>query len=285
MLVIERTAGLRQQISDWRRAGARIALVPTLGNLHGGHQSLMQLARRIADRVVVSVFVNPTQFGLGEDYEDYPRTLESDRAKLMEVGVDLLFTPPVSEVYPNGHEASTHVEVPGMSDILCGAFRPGHFRGVATVVCKLLSMAQPDTAVFGEKDWQQLMVIRHMVEDLSLPVEIQGAPTVREDDGLAMSSRNRYLSEGERRVAPHLHRLMQLAATRVREGERPYAAIEQSCAGLLEREGFKTQYFAIRRGGDLMPPAPDDPVAGLRVIAAAWLGSARLIDNLAIASA
>jgi pantoate--beta-alanine ligase len=146
-------------------------------------------------------------------------------------------------------------------------------------------MAQPDTAVFGEKDWQQLMVIRHMVEDLSLPVEIQGAPTVREVDGLAMSSRNDYLSEDERRVAPNLYRIMQLAAARVGDGERPYSAIEQSCAALLEQEGFKTQYFVIRRGEDLMPPAPDDPVAGLRVIAAAWLGSARLIDNLPISSA
>jgi pantoate--beta-alanine ligase len=282
MLSFDRIADLRTQVRAWRQAGQRIALVPTLGNLHGGHQSLMQQAAENADRVVVSIFVNPTQFGLGEDYENYPRTLDSDRALLDESGVDVLFAPIVRDVYPNGHQASTHVEVPGISDILCGAFRPGHFRGVATVVCKLLNMVQPDLGVFGEKDWQQLMVIRHMVEDLTLPVEIQGAPTVREDDGLAMSSRNAYLSDGERCIAPGLYRVMQQAAGRVRDGERDLPAVEQSSSALLEGQGFTPQYFVIRRGEDLMPPSSDDGSDGFRILAAAWLGSARLIDNIPV---
>ncbi len=282
LLLIERIDDLRARIAEWRCAGERTALVPTLGNLHGGHQSLMEVARRQADRVVVSIFVNPMQFGLGEDYENYPRTMEADRERLEQVGVEVLFAPLLAEVYPNGYNDATHVEVPVLSETLCGAARPGHFRGVATVVCKLFNMVSPDIAVFGEKDWQQLTVIRRMVEDLTLPVQIVGAPTVREDDGLAMSSRNAYLSSAERLLAPALHRIMEEAAERVRSGAGDYPAIERAAMETLSEAGFRPDYFAVRRGDTLTEPIPGAPTSDLRILAAAWLGRARLIDNIAV---
>jgi pantoate--beta-alanine ligase len=219
---------------------------------------------------------------LGEDYENYPRTMEADTAALEEAGVDALFAPLVGEVYPNGFEESTHVEVPVLSDILCGAVRRGHFRGVATVVCKLFNMVLPDLAVFGEKDWQQLMVIRHMVSDLAMPVQIYGAQTIRETDGLAKSSRNQYLSAGERATAARLHATMDAAATRIRRGDRNFAAIESEALEDLAEAGFKPDYFAVRRAMDLMPPEEPDAFEDLRVLAAAWLGKARLIDNIPV---
>ena len=282
MLILERVADLRTRVAEWRGRGERVALVPTLGNLHGGHQSLMSAAAERADHVVVSIFVNPTQFGLGEDYESYPRTMDADIARLRESGVETLFAPLVTEVYPNGHQNSTHVEVPVLSDILCGAMRPGHFRGVATVVCKLLNMVAPDLAVFGEKDWQQLRVIERMVEDLALPVKIAGAATVREPDGLAMSSRNRYLTQTQRQQAPELYRTMQRAAARVQGGETRYANIEAQSTAHLRESGFAPDYFVIRRGVDLLEPGAEDNVEALRILAAAWLGEARLIDNIPV---
>ena len=215
---------LRQTLRDWRREGLSIALVPTMGNLHDGHISLLARAREIADRSVVSIFVNPIQFGRGEDYERYPSTLDADRAKLSAAGLDLLFAPNLAELYPGGIEEDTRVSVPALSDILCGEFRPGHFSGVATVVSKLLINTQPDYALFGEKDYQQVMVIRRMVRDLLFPVEIIGMPIIREADGLAMSSRNSYLKPAERRVAAGIYASLTRAADELRAQAQAIAA-------------------------------------------------------------
>jgi pantoate--beta-alanine ligase len=239
---------------------------------------LVQRARELADRVLVSIFVNPLQFAEGEDLDAYPRTMAADQAHLRELAVDLLFAPPVEELYHRPREEETRVLVPGISEILCGASRPGHFTGVATVVCKLFNMAQPDVAVFGEKDYQQLQVIRRMVEDLQIPVTIEGVPTVREADGLAMSSRNGYLTADERARAPALYQALQQAAADLQRGERDYARIEARAIAALENAGLRPDYFQIRRAADLQPPAADEPA--LVLLAAAYLGRARLIDNL-----
>jgi pantoate--beta-alanine ligase len=249
-----------------------------MGNLHAGHLGLMARGREVADRVVASIFVNPLQFGPSEDFAAYPRTLETDAVRLAEAGVDLLFAPTVEVMYPQGQEALTRIEVPGLSDILCGASRPGHFSGVATVVNKLFNQVQPDAAVFGQKDWQQLMVIRRMVADLDMPVEIIGVPTRREDDGLAMSSRNGYLSEQERQQAPQLFATLQAMAARLQTGERDFAAIEAEGGASLEAAGLKPDYLSIRRATDLVLPTDGD--TDLVILAAAYLGRARLIDNL-----
>jgi pantoate--beta-alanine ligase len=276
---LEAVSDLRAQVAQWRRAGLRIALVPTMGNLHAGHLDLVRRARERAERTVVSIFVNPLQFGEGEDFAAYPRTLEGDRRALVGAGADLLFAPGVGEVYPGGLATQTRVEVPGLSDILCGASRPGHFRGVATVVCKLLNMVQPDLAVFGEKDFQQLLVIRRMVADLSMPVEVLGAPTRREADGLAMSSRNGYLTPEERRRAPRLYRALEEAAAALRRGEPRAEAQRRALAGLRE-DGFAPDYLEVRRAADLGVPGPED--RDLVILAAGRLGAARLIDNLRV---
>lgn len=270
----------RRLIAQWRRAGARIALVPTMGNLHDGHLRLMQVARRRADRVVASVFVNPTQFGPGEDYHSYPRTLAADKRRLVGAGVDALFVPQPAAMYPRGEGVSTAVSVPGLSRQLCGAFRPVHFDGVTSVVLRLFNIVTPDVAVFGEKDYQQLVILRLMVADLHLPVRIVGVPTVREPDGLAMSSRNQYLTIGEREIAPRLHATLRGCAERLHAGERDYGAIEREATRRLEEVGFHPDYVAIRQAADLAPV-----LAGcreLRVLAAARLGRARLIDNIAV---
>ncbi len=272
---------LRATIGQWRKEGERIAFVPTMGNLHAGHLDLMQEAARQADRVVVSIFVNPLQFGEGEDFDAYPRTLEEDTRKLMELGVDLLFAPTVDTLYPSGQEVQTRVEVPALSDILCGASRPGHFVGVATVVCKLFNMVQPDLAVFGEKDYQQLMVIRRMVADLDMPVQIVGRSTVREPDGLAMSSRNGYLTADQRGAAPLLYRTLQSTAEALRRGDRDYTGLETAARKVLQEVGFRPDYYVIRRAGDLAPPGQSED--NLVVLAAAYLGTTRLIDNLIVA--
>jgi pantoate--beta-alanine ligase len=274
---VHEVAPLRAQIADWRRQG-RVAFVPTMGNLHAGHLALIEEARRHADRVVSSVFVNPLQFGEGEDFEAYPRTLASDAAKLEQVDTDLLFAPPVEVIYPRPPAEQTRVEVPGLSDLLCGASRPGHFVGVATIVCKLFNLVQPDVAVFGKKDYQQLMVIRRMVEDLDLPVEIVGLDTVREDDGLAMSSRNAYLSAEERRQAPLLHQTLRRVAERISAGETDLEALTRQAEQTLEAGGFRPDYFAVRRARDLRRALEQD--RELVILAAAFLGRARLIDNL-----
>ncbi len=281
MRIIDTTSALRDQVRQWRVRGERVALVPTMGNLHAGHLKLVAEARQAADRVVVTIFVNPMQFGAGEDLDSYPRTPEEDRAMLEQAGADLLFTPAVAEVYPRPPAQQTRVEVPGISDILCGASRPGHFVGVATVVCKLFNMVQPDVALFGEKDFQQLLVIRLMVLDLSLPIEIIGVPTEREADGLARSSRNGYLTSEERERAPALYQTLRAVADALAAGNSDYPALEQEAAQRLSNAGFRPDYISIRRASDLGPP--DGPEPDLVILAAAYLGKARLIDNLRVA--
>ncbi len=275
MQIIHSIPPLRETLKNWRAKGETIAFVPTMGNLHAGHIHLVEQAKSQADKVVASIFVNPAQFSAGEDFGAYPRTPEEDAAKLRATGTDLLFMPEAKEIYPG--DSATFVEVPGISDVLCGAFRPGHFRGVATVVCKLFNMIQPDVALFGEKDWQQLAVIRRMVADLHLPVRIIGIPTVREASGLAMSSRNAYLSAEEKRQAALLYQSLLAAKAALEAGERDYPAIEAAQAEFLRGAGFRPDYFAIRQP-DLA--APQDQSSDFVILAAAWLGRARLIDNL-----
>lgn len=277
---VSRIASIREQVADWRRAGEKVAFVPTMGNLHPGHLTLVTRARELSNRVVVSIFVNPLQFGEGEDLDAYPRTPEEDTAKLEEAGVDLLFLPEEREVYPRGREGVTFVEVPNISELLCGASRPGHFRGVATVVCKLFNIVQPDLACFGQKDFQQLAVLRRMVEDLNLPVQMVGVETVRENDGLAMSSRNGYLTQEQRGVAPALYRSLQSMGERLRSGESDYDALEKEGAEMLLQSGLQPDYLAIRRADDLLEPQGGE--TELVILAAAYLGRARLIDNLLI---
>lgn len=280
---VEQLQALRERRLEWWRAGHRVALVPTMGNLHAGHLALVRAAARRAERVVATVFVNPLQFGAGEDLGSYPRTLERDAAMLHEAGCSLLFAPCEAEVYPRGRGGQTFVEVPGLSRELCGASRPGHFRGVATVVAKLFNMVQPDVALFGEKDFQQLLVIRRMTADLDLPVEIVSVPTVREADGLAMSSRNGYLSRAERTIAPELHQTLVAAEARLRCGA-VIGEVEQAAKDRLATAGFAPDYVSVRRRCDLAPPkrgAADSQDGALVILAAAWLGRARLIDNIA----
>ena len=277
MITLHKIDQLRRQVALWRQAGQCIALVPTMGNLHTGHLQLVDRARQLADRVIATIFVNPLQFGQGEDFESYPRTLEDDSQKLEEYATDLLFAPAVSEVYQRPQTEQTIVRVPGLSDILCGQFRPGHFAGVATVVCKLFNMAQPDVAVFGEKDYQQLMVIRRMVEDLQIPVQIEGMATVREADGLAMSSRNGYLTVQERAKAPAVYQVLTQTAEALQAGDQDFKSLEESAWNSLENAGLRPDYFQIRRAQDLQ--SPDKEEKDLVILAAAYLGAARLIDN------
>jgi pantoate--beta-alanine ligase len=271
---------LRETIQGWRAVGETTALVPTMGCLHQGHMSLVRLASECAERVVVSVFVNPTQFGPGEDFDRYPRALENDRRRLSRGGVDIMFAPDVDEMYPFGVEQATRVSVPGLSKILCGSDRPAHFDGVTSVVGRLFAIVQPDVAVFGQKDYQQLVIIRRMVADLHIPVSIIAAPTQRDKDGLALSSRNRYLSEAERATAPALHRALAAIRERLLAGERDYARLEADGLAGLQAAGLRPEYFAICKAGDLSPPDPDSEY--LVVMAAARLGAARLIDNVLI---
>ncbi len=280
MQSITTIADLRRRVSLWRQAGERIALVPTMGNLHAGHLQLVETARQQANHVVVSIFVNPMQFSdaSGGDFEHYPRTFEVDQKKLMESGVDLLFFPAQEEMYPAGFKNVTRVMVPGISDILCGVFRPSHFVGVATVVAKFFNMVQPDVAVFGEKDYQQLLVIRRFTEELCFPVEIIGVPTVREADGLAMSSRNQYLSAEERQRAAALYRTLQTAKERLISGEGDIAAIESDAEKTLREAGFCPEYFTVCRADDLQPATTAD--TALVILTATWLGETRLIDNI-----
>jgi len=280
LIRIERVAELRRQVAEWKAVGERIAMVPTMGNLHAGHLRLVASAQELADRVLVTLFVNPMQFSPGEDLDTYPRTPEADSARLEEIGSDLLFIPPVSEVYSQSQGEETRVEVPGISDLLCGASRPGHFVGVTTVVCKLFNMAQPDLALFGEKDFQQLMVIRRMTEDLHIPVEVVGVPIVRESDGLAMSSRNGYLTADERGRAPTLYRVLGAVANHLRDGAVDYAKLERGAIRSLQEAGFRPDYFRVLRAPDLGEPRRVD--RELVILAAAYLGKARLIDNLVV---
>lgn len=268
---------LRRHVAQWRSAGQKVAFVPTMGNLHAGHGSLVEQAARRADRVIVSIFVNPLQFGPNEDFAAYPRTPLEDRKLLESLGADLLFTPEVDEMYPRGQATSARVQVPGLDEILCGAFRPGHFTGVATIVAKLLNLVQPDVALFGEKDYQQLMIIRRTVIDLCMPMEIVGVPTTREADGLAMSSRNRYLTDAERRVAPQIFAELERARMAIEAGSREFAALEQAGLAGLRQAGFRPDYFAILDAATLGPPADSKDLV---VLTAARIGRARLIDNV-----
>jgi len=271
---------LRVVMRGYRANGEITAFVPTLGNLHDGHLSLVRKAKEVADRVVVSIFLNPTQFDKPEDLANYPKTLENDLALLKEENVDLVFLPNVEEMYPQG--GVTRVEVDGISEILEGDSRPGHFSGVATIVAKLFNLVQPDSSIFGEKDYQQLMLIRRMEKDLDFGIEIISAPTAREESGLAMSSRNNYLSKDQReKIAPYLYKALreikdQVTATK----ELDYLALQKSTAKKLNKIGFKTDYIEIRNAIDLSVATQSDKE--LVVLASAWLGKARLIDNLRI---
>jgi len=281
MQTLNTIAALREALKPARLAGKRIALVPTMGNLHRGHLRLVETARQQSDIVVASIFVNPLQFGANEDLDSYPRTLKEDQDRLTAAGCDLLFAPEVQEVYPEGQENQTLVEVPGLSDLHCGASRPGHFRGVTTVVCKLFNIVQPDLAVFGLKDYQQVAVIRKMVRDLCIPVEILGVPTERAESGLALSSRNAYLSADELKVAPLLQQTLQQTAQSVRSGNTDYQALEEQAQQQLEASGFRRDYYRILCRDSLLPPEAGQN-GPLVILAAARLGSARLIDNIEI---
>jgi pantoate--beta-alanine ligase len=280
MDTVATNAAVRERVRAWQRDGYRVAFVPTMGNLHAGHVSLIEAARHHGDRFVASIFVNPMQFGPNEDFAHYPRTPRDDERMLAEAGCDLMFMPDVAEIYPGGSERATRVEVPGLSRILEGELRPGHFEGVTTVVAKLFHIVEPQIAVFGEKDFQQLTIIRRMVAELCMPVEIIAAPTVRDADGLAMSSRNQYLSPAERQLAPGIYATLSVAGRRLAAGDADYASIERAGFTALESAGLRPDYFAIRRAADLAPPAGSE--RELVVLTAARMSKARLIDNIRV---
>ncbi|NQZ80860.1 MAG: pantoate--beta-alanine ligase [Colwellia sp.] len=267
---------LRQQISTWRQQGFTISFVPTMGNLHAGHISLVTAAHKHADKVVASIFVNPMQFGVNEDIENYPRTMESDQQKLTAAGTDLLFTPTPEIIYPKGLDKQSYVEVPNVSDGYCGESRPGHFRGVSTVVCKLFNLVQPDVACFGLKDYQQVQVIQTMVEDLSMPIKIIPVATVRETSGLALSSRNGYLTEEELKIAPALSQNIQWLAKQVATNN-DFIGLAKQAASFIDNAGMKTDYIHICHARTLQPASEDDKE--IVILAAAHCGKARLIDN------
>jgi pantoate--beta-alanine ligase len=281
MITIDRISALREQVRKWRADGDRIGFVPTMGSLHAGHMSLLSAARFRADRVIASVFVNPLQFGPGEDFERYPRTPDDDARLLADAGCDVLFLPAAHEIYPDGNQSATRVTVKSLAEILDGVHRPGHFDGVATVVAKLFGIVQADVAVFGEKDYQQLAVIRRMTLDLEIPVEIVGAPTVRSPDGLAMSSRNRYLSDTERAVAPRINASLRGVAGRIDAGDHDYARLAEWGASELRAAGMQPDYFEVRDAATLLAPVAS--TRELVILTAARLGKARLIDNLRVA--
>lgn len=280
MLVVDSKQELAEHIAEWRHNEEHVALVPTMGSLHAGHLALVELAREHAERVVVSIFVNPTQFAEGEDFDKYPRSLERDTLWLKTTAADMIFAPDVSTVYPFGIENATTVCVPGLTENFCGASRPGHFDGVTTVVARLFALVQPDIAVFGQKDYQQQLVIRRMVEDMNLPVSIITSETVREDDGLALSSRNAYLDDEQRATAPALYEELSSVGQELQNGRRNFSELESAAQQRLVDVGFDVEYFAIRRALNL--EIPDRDCDDLVVIAAARLGEARLIDNVVV---
>lgn len=279
MNTVKTVRELRAAVARARGEGKRIALVPTMGNLHAGHAALVTKASQRADFVVASIFVNPLQFGPSEDLDKYPRTLAADQEKLLNAGCHLLFAPTVEEMYPDGMDGQTRLHVTGVSEGLCGGSRPGHFDGVATVVCKLFNMVQPDMALFGEKDFQQLAVIRKLVRDLNLPIQIFGEATVRAEDGLALSSRNGYLTEEQRALAPVLQRTLKQLAERIRQGERDFPALLSEGCQQIEAAGLRIDYLEARESAGLRPATAQDHQ--LVILVAAFLGTTRLIDNLA----
>lgn len=280
MIVATNKEELEEQLTEWRQNGDHVALVPTMGNLHSGHVSLVDLAREHAERVVVSIFVNPTQFGEDEDFEDYPRTLERDTRRLKRPAADMIFAPDVDTMYPFGLKDATTISVPRITENFCGASRPGHFDGVTSVVARLFALVQPDVAIFGQKDYQQQLVIRHMSLDLSLPVSIITAETMREEDGLAMSSRNQYLTDDERAKAPLLFEVLSGVGQELQDGRRNFEDMETAANAALTEAGFIVDYFAIRRAQNL--EVPDRDCDEIVVLAAAHLGKARLIDNTVV---
>lgn len=281
MLVVNNSTALREQIGQWHREGRAIAFVPTMGNLHQGHLTLVEEARRHGDKVVVSIFVNPLQFDKAEDLANYPRTLEQDCAALEAAGVDLVFTPTPEIMYTQGLASQTFVEVPGISSLLEGALRPGHFRGVSTVVTKLFNLVQPNVACFGEKDYQQLALIRKMVADMAMPIEIVGVPTVRAEDGLALSSRNGYLTAAERAIAPELARTMNWIAEQIEAGNSHLPSLVAQASQRLDNAGFRTDAIDIVDADTLESASAESQ--RLVILMAAYLGKARLIDNRVVA--
>ncbi|GHG04546.1 pantoate--beta-alanine ligase [Thalassotalea marina] len=279
MQTVSDIQALREQISQWRQQGLKIGFVPTMGNLHAGHISLIAEAKKRADKVVASIFVNPMQFGVNEDIDSYPRTLADDQQKLMAEGTDLLFTPTPDIIYPKGLDKQTFVEVPQVSEGYCGESRPGHFRGVATIVCKLFNLVQPDLACFGLKDYQQVQVIQTMVEDLSMPVEIVPVETIREASGLALSSRNGYLTEQELEIAPVLNQNIRWLAEQI-QTSTDFIGLAKRAADAINAQGLKTDYIHICHAKTLQPASEDDHE--LVILAAAHCGKARLIDNMQV---
>ena len=272
---IKKVTDLCFELAEIRKSKKKISLVPTMGNLHEGHLSLIKYAQNISDYTVVSIFVNPTQFVAGEDFDEYPRTLDSDIESISRLNVDLVFVPDTEEIYPVNDQASIEVPVSELESIHCGKYRPGHFRGVATVVSKLFDMVKPDIAIFGEKDYQQLLIIRSLVKSLFLPIEIIGLPTVREKSGLAMSSRNNYLSQSDRQRAPMLQECIKTTIKSIKNGVIDYVYLEKEAKFFLEKAGFKIDYYSICDLDTLRAPINENLV----ILAAVWLGKTRLIDN------
>lgn len=282
MQQISTISALRTQRQLWRDSNQRVAFVPTMGNLHSGHLKLVRQAQTVADRVVVSIYVNPLQFGANEDLDAYPRTLQADLDALQALDVDAVFTPANEDIYPRGLAAQTFIEVPDISELLCGASRPGHFRGVATIVCKLFNMVQPDVALFGKKDFQQLQVIRLMVADLSLPVDIIGVDTEREESGLAKSSRNGYLSAAEKATAAVIYQVLQHSTQRLADGDSNFLSLEAEGEKCLRDAGLQPEYVSIRDKRTLQKPLNTTHSEYLIVLIAARLGNTRLIDNMEV---
>ncbi len=276
MIIVNSILDLRSTISAWKRQGLSVALVPTMGNLHAGHLKLVNIAQQKVDKIVVSIFVNPTQFGINEDFASYPRTEQEDQLKLATENADLLFLPAITDIY-NANTLTT-VNVSGLSDIYCGASRPGHFSGVATIVCKLFNLVQPDIAVFGLKDFQQFTVIQTMIRDLNIPIELIGVDTQRESNGLAMSSRNNFLTDSERLLAPQLYQTLCIARTAILADQQSYLDIEQQALQTLKNIGFVPDYFTICCSHNLTPATQQDK--DIVILAAAKLGTTRLIDNV-----
>jgi pantoate--beta-alanine ligase len=280
MQVFHTVSGLRDSLSSHKAAGQTIGFVPTMGNLHDGHLALIEQAKQTNDIVVCSIFVNALQFGLNEDWDKYPRTYDSDCEKLRSIGCDYLFFPDDNEMYPNGLDTQSRVICPTKTDVLCGASRPGHFEGVTTVVSKLFNIVQPDEAIFGIKDYQQLAVIRRMAEDLCMPVKITSAPIHREADGLAMSSRNSFISEDERPKVRVLKQALEQITAKIKTGNQDFTELESEARTLIESQGFKVDYVTISHSNTLQPAAIDD--REITVLGAMYTASARLIDNISI---
>lgn len=278
MKTVTQINDLRATINQWRKAGQKIAFVPTMGNLHEGHLSLVDDAFMRADKVVVSIFVNPMQFGANEDLDNYPKTLAADSAALTERGVNLLYTPAVKDIYPRPLKEQTYVDIPKISNIICGETRPNHFRGVTTVVTKLFNLVQPDIACFGQKDFQQLFLIKRMVEDLSMPIQIIGVPTVREKSGLAMSSRNGYLTPEEKQLASVLYSSLKYAKQYIQQGHKDYKHIKQAMQANIEQADLRTDYIEFKDANTLAEATQD--TTNFVVLVAAFIASARLIDNI-----